>query len=203
MITFRPWSPVFDLCVTWHNVPMCDSARCHNIKGLCSTQISPRTSRPHCQPGEALRLTPVKSRPHPLMENGSSAAQFLELHNKSPWYIELSASPALVSVCIGCSLSLQLSAWGGTVNDGFVLRSPFVLSWFLEQRKQAWNLFYPPSEKNGRHSKFVSPQFSNVDKGEWIRFCFAPLCLLDGFALLCKDGTFSSNWRVAGPKSIH
>lgn len=81
------------------------------------------------------------------MDNGGSAAQFLELDNKSPWYIELSASPALVPVCIGCSLSLQLSAWGGTVNDVFVLRSPFVLSWFLEQHKQAWNLFYLPRKK--------------------------------------------------------
>ena len=100
------------------------------------------------QPGESLWLPPVKSCPLPLADNNSSA-QFLELDNKSPWYIELSASPALVPVCIGCSLSLQLSAWGGTVNDGFVLRSPFVLSWFLEQHKQAWNLFYPPQKKMG------------------------------------------------------
>lgn len=118
------------------------------------------------------------------MDNGGSAAQFLELDNKSPWYIELSASPALVPVCIGCSLSLQLSAWGGTVNDVFVLRSPFVLSWFLEQHKQAWNLFYLPRKKKREASKSVGPQFSVVDKKEWIWslffFFLALLCLSEG-----------------------
>lgn len=92
------------------------------------------------------------------MESGSSVAQFLELDNKSPRHIELSASPALVSVCIGCSLSLQLSAWGGTVNDGFVLSSLFVWRWFLEQRKQAYRIYCtppPPSPEKWKHSSLT------------------------------------------------
>lgn len=159
-----PYSSIFDLCVMKSNVPMWNSGWYSNIEGLPSTQISSRIPRPHC------RLPPVKSRPLLLMDNGSSAAQFLELDNKGPWYIELSASPALVPVCIGCSLYLQLSAWGGTVNDVFVLCSPFVLSWFLEQHKQAWNLFYPPRKK-WEASKSACPQFSDEGECIWSLFC--------------------------------
>lgn len=128
------------------------------------------------------------------MENGGSAVQLLELDNKSPWYIELSASPALVPVCIGCSLSLQLSAWGGTVNDVFVLCSPFVLSWFLEPHKQAWNLFYPPQETNGRH-----PSVSVDNSALWFRegefvLLFCCCALFSGrFYSRRKEGTFICN----------
>lgn len=126
------------------------------------------------------------------MDHGGSAAQFLEMDNKSPCYIELSASPALVPVCIGCSLSLQLSAWGGTVNDVFVLRSPFVLSWFLEQHKQAWNLFYPPRKKNGRHPSLpVHNPALRTGESEF-DLCFSGTALSFGrFYFHLKKGHFS------------
>ena len=136
------------------------------------------------------------------MDHGGSAAQFLEKDNKSPCYIELSASLALVPVCIGCSLSLQLSAWGGTVNDVFVLRSPFVLSWFLEQHKQAWNLFYPPRKKKKKKMGGIQVCRSTIQRCGWERvnliFVFpAPLCLSEGFISTWKrDISVGSQWTV-------
>lgn len=116
---------------------------------ICIKKYSQHSSIRSLGPEESLWLSPVKSNPLPLAEPEVLAAQLLELYYKSLWYIELSASLALGPVCIGCSPSLQLSAWRGTVNDGFVLCSPFVLSWFLVQHKQAWNLFYPPQRNGG------------------------------------------------------
>lgn len=112
----------------------------------------------------------------PLIDCGGSAAQFFELDSRSPWYIKLSDSSALVPVCIAGSLSLWLSAWRGTVNDVFVLRSAFVLSWFLEQHKQAWNLFCPPrkkKEKNGRHPSLSVHNSAPCMRGSESDLCFA------------------------------
>lgn len=142
------------ICCFWC---MCDAPTCPpsgTAAGITTRRDwhrSPPGHQDHIVSEE--KLPPVESHPLPLMDNGGAAAQFLELDNKSSWYIEL--SPASIPVFIGCSLSLQLSAWGGAVNDVFVLRSPFVLSWFLEQRKQVWNLLYPAQSKiNGRHPSF-------------------------------------------------
>lgn len=99
-------------------------------------------------------------------------------------------------MCIGCSLSLQLSAWRGTVNDVFVLRSTFVLSWFLEQHKQAWNLFCPPrkKKKKGRHSSLSVHNSAWWTRESEFDLCFAaPLCLFsEVFICSGKKGRHSS-----------
>lgn len=105
-----------------------DSGWCHHIKGFPWNTRSPVGRHDHTVWWERLRglhLSRVV-----LIRRWritGSAARFLELDNKSPSYTEPSASPALVSVCFGCSLSSQWSAWGAAVNDGFVLGSPFCI----------------------------------------------------------------------------
>lgn len=136
-----------------------DSSVCHfcnngwyrYIKGYLRHR-SPQTRLSHCRSGKALWFPFVNSCLVPLMKNDGWAAQSSELDNKSPHYIELSASPALVPVCIRFSLSLQLSAWSGTVNDGFVLCSPCIkLIFFPEEHKQVWNLFYCCQTNKRKH----------------------------------------------------
>lgn len=80
---------------------------------------------------------------------------------------------------------------------------PFVLSWFLERHKQAWNLFYPPLEKkkkNGRHpSLFVHN--SALWTSEFDPCFVARLCLSRRSYLRWKEGTFISNWTWdVGPR---
>lgn len=148
-----------------------------------------------------MTTSPARKSFHLLPESLSSPNQqrrlcstILWAGNKSPRYIELSDSPALVPVCIGCSLSLQLSAWRDTVNDVFVLRSTFVLSWFLEQHKQAWNLFRPP-RKNGRHSSLRVHNSAGWMRESESDLCFAaPLCLFGRFYLQWGKKTFVSHW---------
>lgn len=103
----------------------CDNGWYRYIKGYLRHR-SPQTRLSHCRSGKALWFPFVNSCLVPLMKNDGWAARSSKLDNKSPHYIELSVSPALVPVCIGFSLSLQLSAWSGTVNDGFVLCSPCI-----------------------------------------------------------------------------
>lgn len=125
------------------------------------------------------------------METEVWAAQLLELDYKSSWYIELCASLALGPMCIGCSLSLQLSAWRGTVNDGFVLCPPFVLSWFLVQHKQAWNLFYSLQRNGGIQVR--QPTIQLVGGGRVNLIFVLELCFRR-FCLWWNEGTFISNW---------
>lgn len=125
-----------------------DSSVCHfcnngwyrYIKGYLRHR-SPQTRLSHCRSGKALWFPFVNSCLVPLMKNDGWAAQSSELDNKSPHYIELSASPALVPVCIRFSLSLQLSAWSGTVNDGFVLCSPCIKLIFFQKSINKFGIY--------------------------------------------------------------
>lgn len=134
--------------VSWFHVwwkIMWDSGWCYDMEGDTDLLLDTMTTLPAI--GEASTCQESSSSsPDRQWRLGSTSS--LNEATEARWYIELSASPALVPVCIGCSLSLRLSAWRGTVNDVFVLRSTFVLSWFLEQHKQAWNLFCPPRKIN-------------------------------------------------------
>lgn len=126
-----------------------------------------------------------------------TAAEFFPQDDKSPAYIELSDSPALASLCIGCSLSLQLSAWRGTVNDVFVLRSTFVLSWFLERHKQAWNLFCPPHQKKNKNGGIQVCQSTIHFRGRGrvnLIFVLQPCPVFSGSFSSRRINTSTSNW---------